>query len=108
MQRSGSLIFFGERRRDLLAVVCWHIWEAHKDSQNNDVRLHPLRVANKVSAYVDMILLHSYKDNPAPKCDSSSHAPSWTPPPTGFVCMSVDAALFPTEGRVSWGDVIRD
>ena len=30
------------------------------------------------------------------------------PPPEGTVCMHVDAALFPTEGRMGWGAVLRD
>jgi hypothetical protein len=92
----------------VLAVVCWHIWEARNDTRNNEGRLHPLRVAAKIIPYVDMIMRHCYKDKPAIRCDSRSYAPSWIPPREGFVCMNVDAALFPDDHRMGWGAVLRD
>jgi ribonuclease HI len=32
----------------------------------------------------------------------------WLPPPEDWVCLNVDAALFPAEKRMGWGAVLRD
>jgi hypothetical protein len=47
----------------VLAVTCWHAWEAGHDTINNEVHLHPLRVASKVVAYVEMIINLLLKTN---------------------------------------------
>lgn len=57
----------------VLVVTCWHIWEAlamisgqwcvaSPDIRNNDVQLHPLRVAAKSLANIEMIPTHLFKD----------------------------------------------
>jgi hypothetical protein len=32
----------------VLAVTCWHLWEAHNEARNNYVELQPQRVVNKI------------------------------------------------------------
>ena len=39
-----------------MVVTIWHIWEARNDVRNNDVRMHPRRVAEKALAYIDFIV----------------------------------------------------
>jgi hypothetical protein len=34
--------------------------------------------------------------------------PRWEPPPEGWCCLNVDAALFPGENRMGWRAVLRD
>ena len=89
-----------------LAVTCWHIWEARNDARDGNDRIHPARLVGKIKAYVDNIIQFCYKPKSAKRCDSSE--PHWTPPPTGKVCVNVDAAIFPAEHRMGWGAVIRD
>ena len=39
-----------------MVVTIWHIWEARNDVRNNDVRMHPWRVAEKALAYIDFFV----------------------------------------------------
>jgi ribonuclease HI len=92
----------------VLAVTCWHVWEAQNDIRNNQVQMHPLRVASKVVAYVEMILKVIFKDKVPSRSGVETVVPRWNPPPARWICVNVDAALFPTERRMGWGAVFRD
>jgi hypothetical protein len=81
----------------VLAVTCWHIWQARNDVRNNEVNLHPSRVASKVLAYVDMIATHLFKKPGTSRSALAVSRPRWKPPPPGITCVNVDAALFAAE-----------
>jgi hypothetical protein len=72
------------------------------------VQLHPTQVSSKVLAYADMIL------NLASRCKKAKNrvvevaVPRWVTPPEGWVCVNVDAAIFPADQRIGWGAVVRD
>jgi ribonuclease HI len=91
----------------VMAVTCWHIWQARNDARNNEVVLHPSRVASKVLAYVEMIVSYLFKETKLRDAQVLA-MPHWRPPPTGVICVNVDAALFPTEQRMGWGAILRD
>jgi hypothetical protein len=102
-----------DRGATVLAVTCWYVWEARNDTRNNEVQLHPLRVASKVVAYVEMIMNSCFKTNvpnsaSATRDATNTMVPRWIPPPAGWICVNVDAALFPAERRMGWGAVFRD
>jgi ribonuclease HI len=91
----------------VLAVTCWHVWEARNDARNGNGLMHPDRVAGKIKAYVNNIIQFCYKSPSAKRCDPSS-VPRWVPPPVGQVCVNVDAAIFAADHRMGWGAVVRD
>jgi hypothetical protein len=91
----------------VLAVTCWHLWDARNGARNDRDQLHPSQVACKVNVYTDNIVLHCYKTKSGNRCDSSI-SPRWIPPPPSMVCVNVDAALFPADKRMGWGAVVRD
>jgi hypothetical protein len=64
-------------------------------------------MVGKISTYVDNIVHFYFIPWSAKRCDSSrvSH---WIPPPTGTVCVNVDAAIFAAERHMRWGVVVRD
>jgi hypothetical protein len=80
------------------AVTCGHIWEDSNDATNDKGMMNPERVAGKVKAYVENIILHFFKSKPANRRDPNL-VQRWSPPPLGKVCVNVDAALFPGESR---------
>jgi hypothetical protein len=82
-----------------LAVTCWHIWESRNDARNGKGVLIRVRVAAKVRAYVDNIVQFCVKPSSAKRCESSSNQ-AWIPPPAGWVCVNVDAAVFTAEHRM--------
>jgi hypothetical protein len=51
----------------IFAVASWHIWENRNACQNGEIAPHPLRVSEKIRAYIDFISLNA---------DSSEEAPS--------------------------------
>lgn len=83
-------------------------WEARNNAKNNNESIHPKRVAQKIFAYVDMIVQHCYKAQAAPRGDSSPSIPRWTPPPVGTVMINCDAALFQSSCQMGIGFLIRD
>jgi hypothetical protein len=91
----------------ILAVTCWHPWDARSGARNDLALLHPSRVAVKIKVYTDNIVLHCYKNDSGNRCDSSA-CPRWIPPPPGLVCVNVDAALFTDDNQMGWGAVGRD
>ena len=92
----------------VLAITCWHIWEARNDVRNNATCLQPERVAVKITAYVDLVMQNCFKFQSKPTKQANLQARSWTPPPEGMLSMCVDAALFPLLRRMGWGAVLRD
>jgi hypothetical protein len=76
-------------RATVLAVTCWHLWDARSGACNDRGQLHPSQVACKVNVYTDNIVLHCYKTKSGNMCDSSI-SPRWIPPPPGKVCVNVD------------------
>jgi hypothetical protein len=40
----------------VLAVGCWHIWNARNDARNNQENPDPTRTSLRITAYVDMIV----------------------------------------------------
>ena len=65
-----------------------------------------MRVAGTITAYVENIILHCYKNLATKRCEPLS--PSWTPPPVDQVCVDVDAEIFQNDHRMGWGAVVRD
>jgi hypothetical protein len=103
---------FLHRESDLnatvLVVTCWHIWDARNELRNNGVHLSPLRVASKILAYVEMISTYLCKPAKPVKNRIGQLSERWTPPPPGWICINVDAALFPNDLRMGCGVVLRD
>jgi hypothetical protein len=91
----------------VLAVTCWHIWEARNGVCNNEELLHPQRWAYKILAYVELIMNFLFK-NRSGKQRQAKATRRWVPPPAGQVCVNVDAALFPGENRMGWGAAVCD
>jgi hypothetical protein len=92
----------------VLAVSIWHIWEARNDARNNDSEMCCRRVADKIKAYVEMIVQNLSKINLAARCDSSGSVLRWSPPPAGFLLINSDAALFSNSHQMGIGVVVRD
>jgi hypothetical protein len=80
---------------------------ARKDARNGHDRLQPVRIASKITAFVDNIVRYCFKTSAANRCDSSFR-PRWTPPPVGLICMNVEAAVFKAENQMGLGAVVRD
>jgi hypothetical protein len=65
LERESSLL------GTVLAVSIWHIWEARNDARNKGSEMCCRRVADKIKAYVEMIVQNLYRTNLASRCDSS-------------------------------------
>jgi hypothetical protein len=91
----------------ILAVGFWHLWEARNDARNNRAHPDPKQVSVKSLAYVDMIIQNCYTTKPSSRRETSQ-APRWSPPPSGFILVNSDAALFEDRQRMAMGAVIRD
>jgi hypothetical protein len=91
----------------VLAVGCWHIWDARNDTRNNHTIPDPTRTSARIVAYVQMIVQHCFMSKPSIRCESSRNV-KWTPPPPGEVMVNVDAALFADQRRMAMGAVFRD
>jgi hypothetical protein len=103
--------FFGrssELQRTALAVGFWHIWEARNESRNSEAKPNPIRTVGKVLAYVDLIRTHLTKPGLLQRCEPSSSASSWVPPPPGTVLVSSDAAIFEASRSMGAGVLIRN
>lgn len=91
----------------VFAVTIWHLWEARNSIRNGENMLHPHRISEKVKAYAEMIMLHSFKLNCSTRCESNPSF-KWVPPPENWVMVNVDAAVFAASKRMGVGVVIRD
>jgi hypothetical protein len=69
-----------ETSATVLAVTCWHVWEARNELRNDDVQIHPARVTAKVLAYVDMILAYMFKEKAVMDQSTASMGVRWVPP----------------------------
>lgn len=98
-----------EKRSSCNSLDCYLLAHlgARNAARNGEGVLHPHRVAVKILGYVDMILTHCFKSKSA-KQPKVGEFVRWVPPPEGWVYLNVDAALFPSEGRMGWGAVLRD
>ena len=85
----------------------WHIWEVRNVVRNGESEMHPFGIVEKLTAYVDMVLLHLYNPVVPNRCDSHK-SKRWDPPHGGWVMVNVDAAIFHKTNRMGLGIVIRD
>ena len=88
-------------------ITLWHIWEVRNDVRNGESEMHPFGIVEKLTAYVDMVLLHLYNPVVPNRCDSHK-SKRWDPPHGGWVMVNVDAAIFHKTNRMGLGIVIRD
>lgn len=92
----------------VFTVTVWYIWEARNAVRNGETFMHPNRFVEKINAYVDLILQHTFKIRTSIRCESSPSARQWTPPPEGLLMLNVDAAVRSDSERMGAGAVIRD
>jgi hypothetical protein len=67
-----------------------------------------LPIDQKLLVYVEMILKFMFKNKVPSTSRVETVVPRWNPPPAGWICVNVDAALFPAERRMGWAAVFRD
>jgi hypothetical protein len=91
----------------ILAVGCWHIWEARNDARNNQDLPNPSHTSARIIAYVDLIIQHCFKTKSGNRRETSQ-ATRWSPPPPGVVMVNSDVALFEDCRRMAMGALIRD
>jgi ribonuclease HI len=92
----------------LLAVTCWHLWDARNGVRNGELMKHPNDLAAQIKAYVKMIEQHLLKASTDHRRVTNLSVPRWSPPPEGTVFINVDAALFSSSSRMGVGVVIRN
>uniref|UniRef100_A0A8R7P8F8 Reverse transcriptase zinc-binding domain-containing protein n=1 Tax=Triticum urartu TaxID=4572 RepID=A0A8R7P8F8_TRIUA len=93
----------------VFAITVWHIWEARNAVRNGEGNIHPHRVASKIHAYVDLVLLHLFKTVAGHSHETpSSSSVKWSPPPPGSVLINVDAAIFSNLHKLGIGILIRN
>lgn len=92
----------------ILAVSIWHIWDTRNSVRNEANLPHPKHVAERIMAYIEMILQHLFKTKSSKRCESISLLPKWNPPPKNVVMVNGDAALFPESIRMGAGVVMRN
>uniref|UniRef100_A0A8I6Y3E3 Reverse transcriptase domain-containing protein n=1 Tax=Hordeum vulgare subsp. vulgare TaxID=112509 RepID=A0A8I6Y3E3_HORVV len=92
----------------VLAVTAWHIWESRNDCRNNEAQLSVSRMVARVLAYVQMIVQHLWPNSSNQPLSTVNTPHRWPLPPMGYVCVNVDAALFPDTRRMGCGVVLRD
>jgi hypothetical protein len=88
----------------VLAVTCWHIWDAYNMLREKHMMMFPTIVASKIEAYVDMIFEHLFRTKHADSREPSSLS-RLAPPPTEMVLINVDVA---SSRRMGAGVVIWD
>jgi hypothetical protein len=88
-----------------LAIMVWHIWEAHNGVRNEERRKHPSSLAEQKKVYIKLILLHLFKSPTDHRREASSSPTYWSPPPA---VINIDAALFSSSSRMGARVVIRD
>jgi ribonuclease HI len=90
------------------AVATWHIWENRNNVRNGESLYHPHRVAGKIKAYIDFILLNNFRSTQSTRRENQTSVLKWSPPSEGSMMVNVDAALFSQSQRMGVGIVIRD
>jgi hypothetical protein len=91
----------------VLAVGCWHIWEARNDARKNHILPNPSHTSARIIAYVDLIIQHCFRTKSGNRRETSQ-ATRWSPPPPGIVLVNSDVALFEDCRRMAMGAVVRD
>jgi hypothetical protein len=94
--------------RTVLVVSLWHIWEARNFTRNNPEAPHPRRTADKIKAYVALILQHLFLPVSVHRRETNASSSNWSPPPSGTVMFFSDAAIFSSQNRSGFGVVGRD
>ncbi|XBJ27496.1 hypothetical protein VPH35_004751 [Triticum aestivum] len=69
---------------------------------------HPRRIIEKIRAYTDMIILHTFRLKNSNRCESNDANTTWTPPPEGSAMLIVDATIFSQSRRMGAGYILRD
>ena len=59
-----------EREASIFVITLWHIWEVRNAVRNGESEMHPFGIVEKLTAYVDMVLLHLYNPVVPNRCDS--------------------------------------
>jgi hypothetical protein len=80
-----------EKQATAMAVGFLHIWEAHNESRNSNVKPNPIRTGGKSLAYMQLIDQHLSKTSMSHRCVSLSV--QWTPPPPDTVLVNCDATV---------------
>jgi hypothetical protein len=91
----------------VLLIGCWHIWEAGNDARNNQAFPNPRRTCGKITAYVNMVIHHCYRQPTGTRREAIVH-PKWSSRPPGEFLVNCDAALFEDRRCMAAGVVIRD
>ena len=89
-------------------MAIWHIWENRNNIRNGEKMSHPSRVAGKIKAYVDFILLLNFRSAGSNRREHQVSIPKWSPRPAESVKVNVDAAIFAQTKRMGIGVVIRN
>ena len=89
------------------AVAIWHIWGNRNNIRNSESLPHPHRVAGKIKAYIDFILLNNFRLKQSTRRESQTSVQKWSAPPEGSVLINVDVAIFSQSSRMGVGIVIR-
>jgi hypothetical protein len=97
-----------ERECMIMMVTIWHLWLARNDARNDAPMRHPHTIVQQIKAYVEMIEMHLYDQNPSTRREPNSSRARWAPPPEGTICVNVDAALFTSSRQMGTGVVIRN
>jgi hypothetical protein len=86
----------------VLAVGCWHIWEARNDVRKNHILRNLSHTSVRIIAYVDLIIQHCFRMKSGNRLETSQ-ATRWSPPPPGVVLVNSDVALFEDCRRMAMG-----
>jgi ribonuclease HI len=92
----------------IFGVASWHIWDNTNACQNGEVEPHPLRVSEKITAYIDFISLNSASSEGSIMRETSISTQKWSPPLESLMLINVDAAIFSNTGRSGYGAVMRN
>jgi hypothetical protein len=91
----------------VLAVTCWHLWDTRNKIREEGGQAVPLGIAAKIKAYIEFIMTYQLSTSSNHRREAT-RVVSWSPPPDGFLQLSVDAALFASSKSMGAGVVVRD
>ncbi|KAL0445833.1 UNVERIFIED_CONTAM: hypothetical protein Slati_1711200 [Sesamum latifolium] len=86
-------------------VFCWYIWWSRNRLCMENISLSPMQTSISASSFIN-----SYRDATASPAEAriTERASCWSCPPSGFIKLNFDGALFPNGVDVSLGVVARD
>jgi hypothetical protein len=76
-----------------MTVTIWHIWDARNTVRNDGQLKHPHSLAEHIKAYIDMILLHLFKQTTNQRRETTPSTPVWSPPPEGTAVVMQHCSL---------------